>query len=64
MPALTEDQVERQVERMTDRADAAYMAGKMTGAEYKTRMAEIACWADRESRSAEIAQRVASRESL
>jgi hypothetical protein len=43
---MTEDQIERMVEKMVDRADALFMSGRLTQAQYDARMAEIAQWAD------------------
>jgi len=57
MYPLTEDQIERQVERFTDRADAAFMAGKLTQAEYDARMKEISLWADAEYRFVNLTSR-------
>jgi tellurite resistance protein len=42
---VTEDQVERAVERMTDSVDRQFMAGHMTPAEYDARIKEIDRWA-------------------
>lgn len=45
---LTEDQIERAVERSTDRLDAAFLDGKMTKEAYDANCAAISEWADRE----------------
>lgn len=45
---MTEDQIERAVERKTDAVDALLMARKLSQAEYDSRMAEIAAWADQQ----------------
>lgn len=42
---MTEEQIERQVERRTDSIDARYMAGKLTAAEYRTEMKSLNDWA-------------------
>lgn len=44
----TEHRIECAVERMTDRADAAYMAGRMTEEEYRAEMKRINDWAESE----------------
>lgn len=49
---MTEHQIERHVERMTDQADRQYMAGELTKAEYDARMAKIDRWAETEYRAA------------
>lgn len=47
---MTEDQIERRVEKMTDRLDARYMAdgSAMTEAEYKAELKDIDDWAQTE----------------
>lgn len=47
-PRLTADQIERRVERETDKIDAAFMAGRLSQAEYDTEMKSLSEWADRE----------------
>jgi hypothetical protein len=42
---MTEDQVERAVERMFDALDARLMAGKLSQAEYDAEGMKIARWA-------------------
>lgn len=42
---LTEDRIEREVERLVDRADAAFMAGKATQAEYDAWNIALNRWA-------------------
>lgn len=48
---MTEDQIERRVEQLTDRADAALMAGECGQAEYDTRIANISRWATEQYQS-------------
>jgi uncharacterized membrane protein len=43
---MTEDQIERKVERTTDFIDAQFMAGKLTQDEYDRKMRELSRWAD------------------
>ncbi len=50
MTPMTEDQIERHVERKVDRLDAAFMAGRLTQTEYNEGHREIARWADVEYR--------------
>lgn len=50
MVSLTEEQIERAVERMIDRLDATYMAHKITHEEYDATMKIITEWADKEYR--------------
>lgn len=44
---MTEDQIERVVERSTNKADRRLMAGIMSQADYDAEMAELSAWADR-----------------
>lgn len=48
---MTEDQIERAVERKTDNLDARFMNSKMSQAEYDEEMKEIQRWADHEYRT-------------
>lgn len=43
-----EFRIECAVERMTDRADSAYMAGRLTEDEYRAEMKRINDWAESE----------------
>jgi len=45
---MTEDQIERTVERKFNSLDAKFMAGAMTQAEYDLAASEINKWADKE----------------
>jgi hypothetical protein len=45
---MTEDQIERAVERKVDALDAIFMAGTITQTEYDSRMRDISDWADRQ----------------
>jgi hypothetical protein len=45
---MTDDQIERAVERKVDKVDALYMAGGMTQEAYAAAMIEIDDWATRE----------------
>jgi hypothetical protein len=49
---MTEDQIERAVERTTDAIDAQYMAGKLSESEYKDKLSKLDQWAEREYRFA------------
>jgi hypothetical protein len=42
---MTEDQIERQVERMTDALDRRYLPGSMTADEYAAECRRIDAWA-------------------
>jgi len=42
---MTEEQIERQVERMTDAADRLLMTGKLDQQAYDIRVKEIDAWA-------------------
>lgn len=42
---MTEDQIERQVERMTDSVDRRYMTSDMTADEYAAELRRIDAWA-------------------
>lgn len=59
MTKMTEDQVERRVERMVDLLDAAFMRGDFTQEEYDARMKAVDEWA--EARLSEILPRYAGR---
>jgi hypothetical protein len=52
---MTEEQIERQVERMTDAADRLLMTGKLDQQAYDIRVKEIDAWA-----KAQLAKRVAA----
>ena len=43
---MTEEQIERKVERATDYIDRQFMAGIYTQTEYNRKMREISAWAD------------------
>jgi len=45
---MTEDQIERLVERYVDAIDLRYMAGKLSDAEYRDAMRAIEAWASRQ----------------
>jgi len=49
---MTEDQIERQVERMVDRLDQAYLATRMPDYAYEAEMARIDAWAKAQLRFA------------
>jgi hypothetical protein len=44
---MTEEQIERAVERATDRLDARLMNGTLTQAEYDAAIKELSDWADK-----------------
>lgn len=43
---MTSEQIERHVEKRTDRIDAMYMDGKISTSEYETAMRNLSTWAD------------------
>lgn len=43
---LTEEQIERRVEKMTDHLDALYMAGRIDSKSYHSQMADLGRWSD------------------
>lgn len=47
---MSEDQIERHVERSIDRYDAAFLSGKIDQAAYDALMREINVWADNQYR--------------
>ena len=47
---ISEDRIERTVERMFDRADATLLAGKATQDQYNKWTARLADWADEQYR--------------
>lgn len=55
---LTEDQIERHVERMIDRLDVRFVRGALTQAEYDLRMRAIDDWAQREYPFSRTANRI------
>jgi tRNA C32,U32 (ribose-2'-O)-methylase TrmJ len=52
MTPMTEEQIERRVEKMVDHLDRVYMAGGMTDEDYRKAMDELDQWAERQSRAA------------
>jgi hypothetical protein len=57
---MTENQIERRVEKMIDRLDRQFMADVIGQQEYDTRMKAIRDWADAESAKAERARIVSN----
>ena len=53
---MTEDQIERHVEKSIDRYDAAFMAGRIDQQAYDALMREINKWADGQYRIAAAAK--------
>jgi uncharacterized membrane protein len=49
---MTEDQIERAVERATDRLDERFMRGEISRARYADEMDKLSSWAEREYRRA------------
>jgi hypothetical protein len=47
---LTEEQIERRVERLTDRWDSQLMAGHISQKQYDEEMRHVAKWAEQEYR--------------
>jgi uncharacterized membrane protein len=47
---MTELQIERAVERATDRLDERYMSGEISRAKYADEMDKLSAWAEREYR--------------
>lgn len=45
---LTEDQIERVVEKRTDTMDSEFMDGRMTREDYDANCKALSAWADRE----------------
>ena len=45
---MSEDQIERRVEQMFDRIDAAFMNNRINEAEYDAEVLEITRWASRQ----------------
>ncbi len=45
---MTEEQIERAVERKIDILDRRYLSGQLTEVEYKIAIKEIDVWADKE----------------
>jgi hypothetical protein len=43
---MTEEQIERRVEKMTDSLDRQLMAGALSQKDYDAAMKELAAWAD------------------
>lgn len=43
---MTEDQIERRVERMTDHLDRLYLTGKLNEKEYRLAMRDLNQWAE------------------
>ena len=56
--AMTEDQIERRVERMVDRLDKQYMGGEITEKEYSLQMRLISSWADTMYKASEKARKI------
>lgn len=46
MTILTEDQIERRVQRFMDHIDRVYLGGKMTNDDYTKAVKELTHWAD------------------
>lgn len=49
---MTEEQIERCVERMVDRLDRRYIEGEMTHDEYLEAMRHLSLWADKAAQEA------------
>lgn len=63
MTALTEDLIERRVERMVDHLDRVFMSGQMTEKNYTLAMRELHQWAEEEYRKIEVQRRAERRAS-
>jgi hypothetical protein len=50
---MSEEQIERSVERKFDSLDRRFMSGKLTQEEYDTEAERIRRWADKESEASE-----------
>jgi hypothetical protein len=48
--AMTEDQIERRVEKMTDSLDRQFLAGHISQKDYDHAMRELGQWAERQPR--------------
>jgi hypothetical protein len=57
--AVTEDRLERCVERLMDRADAALMSGRATQQQYDSWCAALSRWADAQRTLPDVYWRVA-----
>jgi hypothetical protein len=44
---MTEDQIERRVERMMDHLDRVFLTGQMTQADYDAAVKDLNAWAER-----------------
>lgn len=49
---MTEEQIERRVEHLTDAVDRALMAGRLTEDEYNAAVRKIDRWAEQQYRTA------------
>jgi hypothetical protein len=58
---MTEDQIERRVEKMVDHLDRIFMAGLIDQASYDSQMADLQRWADRQYSWSAAEQRAARR---
>ena len=55
---MTEDQIERKVERMMDHLDRLLLSGEMNENDYDKSVKDLAQWADAQSRWSEAQRRV------
>lgn len=58
---MTEDQIERRVERMTNHLDHCLMSGSMTQKNYDHAMRELHQWAEAQYRWSEMERRARGR---
>jgi hypothetical protein len=61
---MTEDQIERQVERMMDSLDRQLLSFSITQEEYDTEVKEINAWAEDQYKTLEISVRARLRSHL
>lgn len=47
---MTEDQIERRIERFVDHLDRVYLAGQISREDYDKAMRDLAAWADAQRR--------------
>jgi hypothetical protein len=58
---MTEDQIERRVEKMIDHLDRQLMAGALSEKDYTTNMADLRRWEDAQLHVVDVERRAALR---
>ena len=51
---MTTEQIERRVEKTTDRIDARFMNGELSQEQYEVEMKALSAWADKQYDAAEV----------